>query len=250
MNGAMRVLVADDELIARNRLVRLLGAMEGVSLAGECEDGHVLLERLKTKDVDVVLLDIHMPGLSGLEAAAQLPEDEPVIVLCTAHPDHAVEAFERGAADYVLKPVEAERLRKALDRARARLLTHRRAEERSPVPGPPEPKALARLAIPTKQGIVLVDPRTVSHAVLEGELVTIVAEGGTYLSDDALGDLQERLPRDLFERVHRRALLNLEQVVRLEPLDTGGFLAHTRGGHAVEVSRQAARELRRRLRIR
>jgi two-component system LytT family response regulator len=248
--AAMRVLVADDELLARKRLVRLLSAMEGVSLAGECENGHLVLERLKTKDVDVVLLDIHMPGLSGIETISLLPEDGPVIVLCTAHPDHAVDAFEQGAVDYILKPVEAGRLKKALDRARGRLTERGQLERPHVAPGLEETRPLSRLAIPTREGIVLIDPRTVSHAVLDGELVTIVAESGSYLSDDALNDLQERLPRDLFERVHRRALLNLEHVVRLEPIDSGGFLAYTRGGHSVEVSRQAARELRKRLRVR
>ncbi len=249
MNG-MRVLVADDELLARRRLLRLLGAMEGVTIAGECEAGDAVLERLKARDIDVVLLDIHMPGLSGLEALELLPEDGPIVVLCTAHPDHAVEAFELGAADYVMKPVEAGRLKKALARAKERVLARRPGS--MPAPPTPEsaPRALDRLAVPTRQGIVLLDPRVVSHAVLEGELVSVVTEGGTYLSDDTLADLQERLPRDLFARVHRRAILNLEHVGRLEPTETGGFVAHTRGGDAVEVSRQAARELRRRLKVR
>ena len=243
----MRVLIADDELVARKRLARLLGAIEGVTIAGECESGDAVLERVKANDVDVVLLDVHMPGLTGLEAFDLFPEGGPLVVLCTAHPDHAVAAFERGAVDYVMKPVEAGRLKKALARAQERLDGRARTEtnaEAQPT------RALDRLAIPTRQGIVLVDPRTVSHAVLDGELVTVVTEAGSYLSDDPLGDLQERLPRDLFERVHRRALLNLEHVARLEPTESGGFLAHTRSGHAVEVSRQAARELRRRLKLR
>ena len=250
MTQPIRVLVADDELLARKRLVRLLAAMEGVSLAGDCDNGHLVLERIKTKDVDVVLLDIHMPGLSGIETVSLLPEDGPVIVLCTAHPDHAVDAFEQGAVDYILKPVEAGRLRKALDRARARLVERGQIERPHDAPAPADTRPLSRLAVPTREGIVLLDPRTVSHAVLDGELVTIVAEAGTYLSDDALNDLQDKLPRDLFERVHRRALLNLEHVVRLEPIESGGFLAYTRGGHSVEVSRQSARELRKRLRVR
>ena len=251
MMSGMRVLVADDELVARKRLVRLLGAMEGVAVVGECESGEAVLARLKTKDVDVVLLDIHMPGLSGLETFELLPEDGPVVVLCTAHPDHAVEAFEQGAADYVMKPVEAGRLKKALVRAGDRLALRRQGPAPARGDGAEAaPRGLDRLAVPTRQGIVLLDPRAVSHAILEGELVSVVTEEGTYLSDDSLADLQERLPRDLFERVHRRAILNLEHVGRLEPLETGGFVAHTRGGHQVEVSRQAARELRRRLKVR
>jgi two-component system LytT family response regulator len=259
MINPVRVLVADDELLARKRLLRLLAAIDGIEVAGECESGVAVLERLKAKDVDVVLLDIHMPGLSGLEALELLPEDRPVVVLCTAHPDHAVDAFELGAADYVMKPVEAGRLKKALARARERVESRTRAagavEGTAAVVGGPVaaesvPRGLDRLALPTRQGIVLLDPRAVSHASLEGELVTVVTEGGSYLSDDTLADLQERLPRDLFERVHRRAILNLEHVARLVPLESGGYLAYTRGGHAVEVSRQAARELRRRLKVR
>jgi two-component system LytT family response regulator len=249
MMRAMRVLVADDELIARKRLLRLLAAMEGVTIAGECERGDAVLERLKTNDVDVVLLDIHMPGLTGLETLELLPESGPVVILSTAHPDHAVTAFELGAVDYVMKPVEAGRLKKALARASERLGTREKGAQ-WPAPGESGGRALERLAIPTKQGIVLIDPRTVDHALLDGELVTVVTSAGKYLSDDTLADLQERLPRDLFERVHRRAIVNLERVERLEPLDTGGYVAHTRSGHAVEVSRQAARELRRRLRVR
>jgi two-component system LytT family response regulator len=243
----MRVLVADDELVARRRLLRLLAAMDDVAVAGECESGEAVLQRLKAGDVDVVLLDVHMPGLSGIDTLALLPSDGPIVILCTAHADHAVDAFERGAADYVMKPVEAGRLKKALGRARERLQARRLAPDDDTREAP---RGLERLAIPTRQGIVLLDPHKVSHAVLDGELVSVVTEEGTYLSDDTLADLQERLPRGVFERVHRRAILNLGQVTRLEPLDTGGFLAHTRAGHAVEVSRQAARELRRRLRLR
>jgi two-component system LytT family response regulator len=257
MMSAMHVLVADDELLARRRLLRLLAAIDGVTIAGECDSGNAVLERVKSGDVDVVLLDIHMPGLSGLDAVELLPEDGPIVVLCTAHPDHAVVAFERGAVDYIMKPVEAGRLKKALARARERLTARQRARDASDEESLDDegddtraPRPLARLAIPTRQGIILIDPRTVSHAVLDGELVSVVTESATYLSDDTLGDLQERLPRDLFERVHRRALLNLEHVTRLEPQETGGFVAHTRGGHAVEISRQAARELRKRLKLR
>ena len=97
----MRVLVADDEQVARNRLVRLLAVMDDVEVVGQCETGREVIDRVAAGDVDVVLLDIQMAGLSGLETAALLPEGGPIIVLCTAHPDHALTAFELGAADYV-----------------------------------------------------------------------------------------------------------------------------------------------------
>ncbi|HEX8706029.1 MAG TPA: LytTR family DNA-binding domain-containing protein, partial [Myxococcaceae bacterium] len=111
-------------------------------------------------------------------------------------------------------------------------------------------RGLTRLPIPTRQGIVLVDPDTISHASLEGELVTVFTTQGDFLTDFTLQELADKLPVEGFHRVHRRALLNLAQVARLEPLETGGYIARTTRGHAVEVSRQSARELRRMLGLR
>jgi two-component system, LytTR family, response regulator len=162
-----------------------------------------------------------------------------------------VTAFDVGAVDYLLKPIEAARLRKALDRAReqesrrrcrAELLRQRGTQSDAP--------PLHRLALPTRQGVVLVSPLEVTHAVLDGELVTVYTRHAQYLSTLSLQDLESRLSGERFARVHRRALVNLEHVVRLDPTDVGGYTARTSGGHAVEVSRQAARGLRRRLGLR
>ena len=249
MNQPLRILIADDELVARKRLARLLAAFPDTTVCGEAADGEAVLDAVRTGGVDLVLLDIHMPGLSGMDALALLPEDGPHVVLVTAHADHAVDAFEHGAVDYVLKPVEASRLQKALERVRNRLVV------KVPEPGKGSAveqlaRPLARLPIPTRQGIVLVDPETISHATLEDELVTVFTTQGDYLTDFTLQELVDRLPTEGFYRVHRRALLNLAHVTRLEPLETGGYLARTTRGHTVEVSRQSARELRRMLGLR
>jgi two-component system LytT family response regulator len=247
----LRVLIADDELLARKRLSRLLAAFPDVEVCGEAADGEAVLTAVRAGGVDVVLLDIHMPGLSGLDALALMPEGRPRVVLCTAHAEHAVDAFNHGAADYVLKPVEPARLQKALDRARAHLDAQPRPSAPAPAATPPAGRAgLTRLPIPTRQGIVLVAPESISHAALEDELVTVFTAQGDFLTDFTLNELAEKLPADSFHRVHRRALLNLAHVTRLEPLETGGYLARTQRGHAVEVSRQSARELRRMLGLR
>jgi two-component system, LytTR family, response regulator len=246
----LRVLIADDELLARRRLARLLAALPDVEVVGECQDGKEVLARVHQGGVDVVLLDIHMPHLTGMEAMRLFPEQAPYVIFCTAHPDHAVEAFDSGAVDYLLKPLEPARLQKALQRARSREAQRRFEEERAlHRPRSGEPRPLDRLALPTRQGIVLVDPQQVTHAQLGEGLVTVHTLTGQYLSDATLQELQARLPAS-FERVHRRALLNLEHVRQLEPLETGGYIARTVSGHAVEVSRQSARELRRRLGLR
>jgi two-component system LytT family response regulator len=248
----LQVLVADDEAIARKRLLRLLAAMPDVAVAGECADAREVLERVRAGGIDVVLLDIQMPELSGLEALQLFPADGPVVIFCTAHTAHAVAAFDVGAIDYLLKPIEAARLRKALERARDRDERRRYADElsRFKARGDQPEKPLDRLALPTRQGIVLLDPLTVSHAELDGELVTVHTADAQYLSALSLQDLEGRLPGDRFARVHRRAIINLEHVVRLEPNEVGGYTARTRNGSAVEISRQAARDLRKRLGLR
>lgn len=249
--SALRVLIADDEEIARKRLTRLVKLIPDTEVCGECRDGEQVLERARAGGVDVILLDIQMPGLSGMEALELLPADGPYVIFCTAHSEHAVRAFDAGAVDYLLKPIEAARLQKALERARSREAVKRFHQEllsqRQKAPSKGE---LARLAVPTRHGIVLIDPELISHAVLDGELVTLFTAQGKYLTDFALQDLQDKLPPSKFERVHRRALLNLEAVARLEPNEVGGFTAHTHRGETVEVSRAAARVLRRKLGLR
>lgn len=233
----LSVLIVDDEQLARRRLTRLLADLPGVEVAGECEGGQEALARLKAEDadVDVVLLDIKMPGLSGLEVAGLLGDDGPYVIFTTAHGDHAIEAFDLGAVDYLLKPIEAVRLHRALERARLRL-------------GPQAPASgFHRLPVTTREGILLIDPADLSHATFDGALVTLHLPGRALLTDQSLQDLEDRLPAGAFERVHRRALVNLGKIDRLEPLETGGYTARMPGGDAVPISRQAARRLRRRL---
>ena len=189
------MLVADDEAIARKRLVRLLAAMPDVAVAGECADAHEVLERVRAGGVDVVLLDIQMPELSGLEALQLFPADGPVVIFCTAHTAHAVAAFDVGAIDYLLKPIEAARLRKALERARDRDARRRYRDELARFKSRgAQDEPLDRLALPTRQGIVLLDPATVSHAELDGELVTVHTADAQYLSALSLQELESRLP--------------------------------------------------------
>ncbi|MCA9655229.1 MAG: response regulator [Myxococcales bacterium] len=238
----LRVLAADDELVARKRLTRLLSAMPGVELLDCHADAEAVLHTLRREPVDVLVLDIQMPGLTGLELHALLPAPAPYVIFATAHPEHAVEAFELGAVDYVLKPIEAGRLGKAIERARGVSRARRSVEPKDEGP------LLSRLPVTTHEGVVLLDPSSLSHAVFDGSLVTLTTREGTrHLSDASLQELAARLPEDRFVRAHRRALLNMHEVVLLRPVESGGYLAVTRMGDEVPVSRQTARRLRRAL---
>lgn len=238
----LRVLVADDEALARRRLLRLLAAFPHVTTVSECSDGREVMAYLATcaRQPDILFLDIHMPGLSGLEMCALLPENAPYVIFTTAHSEHALEAFDVGADDYLLKPLEVTSLTRALQRAVVRLgpsAAFADVPARQPIP------------VQTAKGVVLVDPAQLRYAQLDGELTSLHTSKGTLLSDFSLKQLHDLLPDARFWRVHRKALLNLECVERLESIDTGGYIAHMCDGATVPVSRQAGRRLRKQLGI-
>ena len=237
----LRVLLCDDEAMARRRAHRLLTALPGVVVGAECESAAEARQKMSEEEFDVCLLDIQMPHESGLELAASLPDPKPFLIFVTAHSEHAISAFEVGAVDYVLKPLEEERLAKAMTRARSYF-------DAAPRSLSVLPKAdSGPIAIATRDGAVLFPADHVSHCTFDGQLATVYANGKGVLTEQSLTDLASKLPHLL--RVHRRSLLSLAHVERLESQLSGGYVAHVRGGGSVEVSRQAARDLRRRLGI-
>ncbi len=242
---ALKVLIADDEEMARRRLRRLLSELRDVEVVADCSTGAAALSMLESVDVDVAVLDVQMPGLSGLgvsQAAAELGVE---VIFATAHPEHAVAAFAHGVIDYVLKPVGAERLAVAIERARSRV---QQPAVRGEVETPTAAKgAIDRLAITVNGEVRLLVPSEVAFAMLDGALVRLRVGDEIVWTELTLQELEVRLTSKGFLRVHRRALLNLAHVDRLRPLPTGGYVALTRTGDEVPVSRQEARRLRQRL---
>lgn len=224
----LTAVVADDEQLARHRVVRLLTALD-VRVLVECDDGTSALAAVDEHTPDALFLDVQMPGLTGPEVAGLLGPDGPLVVFLTAHAEHAVQAFAQGAVDYVLKPVAAERLAVAVKRLRDRLSPALRLD--------------GRLALPTADGAVLLELERISHAGIDGVSVVLHVDGRKHFTDLRLADLERRLGPG-FLRIHRQVLVNLAFVERLELVDSGGYLAHLRGGAVVAVSRAAARELR------
>ena len=202
----LRVLLADDEKMARKRLRRLLETL-GCEIVAECSSGADAMGQLDPERIDVAFLDIDMPEITGLEVSEIAAVRGVPVVFVTAHEQHAVEAFARGAAHYLLKPVDAARVEQALARVR------------------PVQRSAARLALPVGNDMVLVDPTAISHALYDGHLVTLWADGKDYVLSESLSELEARLNPTTFVRVHRRALVNLEKVERLNTLSSGSTVA-------------------------
>jgi DNA-binding LytR/AlgR family response regulator len=241
-----RCLIVDDEAPAREELRFLLRDFPGVQIVGEATNAEEALLLLRSLDYDVVLLDIRMPGGTGLEVASALREapHRPAVIFTTAYPDYAVEAFDLEAADYLVKPFDADRLRRALDRA----LSSGPDDDEPPAGGATATGTEVTGRIPVQRGerTVLVDQQEVVYASAARGYSHLKLADERVLVSFSLADLERRLPRNFF-RAHRSYLVNLDHVRELVP-DFKGMLVlvmDDRQTSRVPVSRRQARELRR-----
>jgi two-component system LytT family response regulator len=246
----VKVLVVDDEPLARRRLVRMLGRMPGIRVSGEAGDAQAALERIREERPDLVLLDIRMPGLSGLELAAS-ERDLPPIVFTTAYDQYAVQAFEVSAADYLLKPVQQARLAAALEKVRRRdgappleKLRALLARLDRAVPGEP-----VRLSARCSGSTRLFDPTEIGRIQASEKYALFRHAGREFVLDDSLSALEARLAGAGFLRVHRGELVNLAQVRALH-VEDGAASVELSDGQRVPVSRRHLGALKQRLGIR
>jgi two-component system response regulator AlgR len=242
-----RVLLVDDEAPARARLRRLLGEHSGVQVVGEAANGADALHRVGELRPDVVLLDVRMPGMSGLEVARHLADFEqpPAVVFTTAYDAYAVEAFEAQALGYLLKPIRAEKLAAALARAArlARPLALRLAGD--------DPAGPARTHIAARLGeqLRLIPVHEVYYFLADQKYTTVRHRGGSELIEDPLRALEEEFG-ERFVRVHRNALVNVHMLAAIERDEEGQYRVLLREiDERLGVSRRLAGELRERLRL-
>jgi DNA-binding LytR/AlgR family response regulator len=225
----------DDERPARERLKRLVGALPGVEIVGEAADGRQALEQVAALAPDAVFLDVEMPELTGLEVAATLGGDGPAVVFCTAYDQYALKAFEVSAVDYLLKPVDADRLAAAVERLKQ--AQHRPAlagltELVQRLSGQPR---MARLAVRTGARFVVCDLATVSAVVAKDHYSEIIWGERRILADDSLDAIEARVVVGDFLRIHRGSLINLKYLKELRREGDRKYLAVLDDAFATEL---------------
>ena len=253
------VLVADDEPLARRRLLRLLRAEEGIEVVAECKGGRSAVEQILARAPDLVFLDIQMPDLDGFGVIAEVgAERMPAVVFVTAYDQYALRAFEVHAFDYLLKPFEGERFHAALARVRAHLSTTRREEypgeqqlrrllaevlgrEGSAPPKPASP-FFERVAVKSDGATRILQIADVDWFETDGNYVRVHVGKNTYLIRSTATRLQEELDPARFARIHRRFLVNVDRVVGLEPWFGGDAIVMLRDGTKLRLSRNYREE--------
>lgn len=243
----MKVLIVDDEPLARLRLRRLLEKVVDVTLVGEAGNGREALETMAEQEPDLVFLDIQMPDLTGMEVMEALDLDHaPFIIFVTAYDVYALEAFERSALDYLLKPFEDERFFQALERARQALADRQfrpfRQSLRQWMQGdkptrPHQGPSIQRLSVQTREGTVFIPVQEIDWIGAEGVYVRIHSGRKNYLIRDSLTRLIEILPSEQFVRIHRSTLLNLKGVKALKSLPRGDGEVILADGTSLRLSR-------------
>lgn len=248
----LRTLIVDDEPIARKVLHEELELIPGVEVIGEASEGAGALEKIRAEQPDLVLLDLQMPAMSGLDVVRQLKQSShvPVIVIVTAYDQHALEAFEAGAVDYLLKPVGQERLAEAIDRARR--LTDRQAMERIAQLQEISQEIADRPAGPRARRIVgkigeeyfLLAAEEIYAFQAEGDLVWIMTAKRKYLATQTLKELEQRLRNGSFRRIHRNALVNVDHVRKMSALSSQRWLITMSNDQEFIASKRQARMVR------
>jgi len=250
----LRVLVADDERPARRFLTGLLKTCAGVQLVGEAAGGEEAAAMIEAERPHLALLDLQMPEIGGLDVVRRVPRAAlPLIAFVTAFDDYAVEAFEVNAIDYLLKPVQKDRLTATLERARERLrrpepIEHRAnslAAAATAYERAARRQYLERIPVRRRDQVIILPVRQIASVVAEGELLHITTTGNErYTITHRLHALETRLDPRRFVRLGRGTLANLDLISRVSPMPGGTYVATLSNGQELAVSRIQSRVLR------
>jgi two-component system LytT family response regulator len=234
----MRVLIADDEKPARDKLARWLSEQPDIELVSQCASGTEAARAIDSIQPDVALLDIQMPGMSGMEIAAQLEADEaPLLVFVTAFDEHAVRAFELDAVDYLLKPYDKERLLQSLTRVRERIADRTRRSKAVSV-ARARTDAAERLLVPDGEMLRLIDASSIESLEADDNYVHVLAGAKRYLLRRTLHDLLAQLGEQRFVRIHKSAAVNIASIQAFTPLFKGDYEVKLASGRELRMSRR------------
>jgi two-component system, LytTR family, response regulator len=239
----VRALIIDDEALARGRLAAMLAEEPDIHVIGEADGGSSAVEAIVSARPELVFLDVQMPGLDGFGVLrCTAGAHRPVVVFVTAHDEHAIRAFDVNAADYLLKPVTALRLREAVRRAVERVRSaqpteNARAVDRVLAAVPETPATQARIPVRQGHGIGLVRVADIVWVEADGDHVRLHAEGTVHTLRDTMAELEAKLRPFRFVRVHRSAIVSTEAVRTVESITKGDYHLVLRDGTRVRTGR-------------
>ena len=242
----LRTLIVDDEPVAREVLATELADFADVEIVGQAENGNVALKQIESPIPDLVLLDIQMPSKDGFAVVREIRGALPTIIFVTAYSDHALQAFEVGAVDYLLKPISTERLKHALARARAAKASpsENAARVAAPLNADGAEPTITKIVGRRGKDYYLLNLDEIYGFEAESEIVWIITDERKYMATQTLQGLTKRLEGTSFQRVHRSALVNTAKVRKISSLTSQRWLLTMTNGLEYPVSKRQAPLLR------
>lgn len=248
----LRVVIVDDEHIARQRVRRLLDREGGCVIVAECATGVEAIAAVEKYNPDLLLLDVQMPELDGFGVVAQLsPENTPLVIFVTAHDTHALRAFDVHAVDYVLKPIKADRLRVALDRARLQQGRSEAVERHEQLRELLSSLAnVERILVKADGRMFFIRTAEIDWVEAYGNYVRVHVGSTAHLLRETMSSMERMLPQDRFARIHRSTIVNLDRVVEMKQWMSGDYNVLLTTGVRVKLSRSYRESLEQRARTR
>lgn len=247
LDTVVRTVIADDERLARQKMLVLLESEPMVKVVAECQDGRQTLSAIRSLRPDMLLLDIQMPDLDGFQVLSEISPDEmPVVIFTSAYDQYAIRAFEANALDYLLKPFDQERLHHAVERARSELrkdrdreITHRILTLLSQVRSitPPTTELDTRLVIKANGRVVFLDLDSIEWVEAAANYVRLNVGKESYLFRETISRISERLDANHFVRIHRSTIVNVRKIKELIPVNSGEYVVVLKSGRELSCSR-------------
>jgi two-component system LytT family response regulator len=244
----IKCIIVDDEELARQLLAEYLGEHDNIDVVAECGSGREAIKKIDELEADLVFLDVQMPGIDGFDVLEHIQSD-PFVIFCTAYDKYAIRAFEKNTIDYLLKPLDRTRFDLAISKATERISNNESnfmhiLEDLNTNDAPGYSN---NLFVQKSEKLVNLPVQNIMHLEASKDYTIISTNTEQFVSSIGIGKLEEKLDPELFIRIHRSTIINLQKLVELEKYGSGGLAARMENGKTFTVSRSYAKSIRDRI---
>ncbi len=240
-------LIVDDEKLARDLLREYLEGYPEITIVGECAKGSDAVEQINKLKPDILFLDVQMPGMNGFDVLDEI-DHEPYVIFTTAYDQYAIKAFEKNAVDYLLKPLDEERFRSAVNRALKRKTTEKGSVEELLKSLKPDSRSFeTHIFVQKSEKLFNLPVEDIVYLEASGDYTIITTKNDQFVSSSGIGKLEEIMDPDTFIRVHRSTIININMLKEIERHFNGGMVVKMQNGKSFPVSRTYARHIRKKV---
>ena len=241
-------IIVDDEKLARDLLVEFLEPFPEINIVAQCSKGREAVDKINTLQPDLIFLDVQMPGMNGFDVLEEI-DHKPFVIFTTAYDQYAIQAFDKNAIDYLLKPLDQERFGLAVKRAVDRIGTKDNNVEQllKTIKSSDDEKYSSHLFVQKSEKLLNLPVKDIIHLEASGDYTVLSTNTDQYLSSSGIGKLEEILDPEIFIRIHRSTIINLHYLKEIEKHFNGGLIVKMNNGKSFPVSRTYAKQIRKKV---